>query len=50
MKYNGRVGNANGAMDLTPEFIGAKYLILHNKNVLGCLIFKINKSFIGIRR
>ncbi len=44
MKYNGRIGNANGAMDLTPEFIGAKYLLLHNKKEHGSLIFKINQS------
>jgi hypothetical protein len=44
MKYNGRIGNAKGAMDLTPEFIGAKYLLLHNKKVQGSLIFKINQS------
>jgi len=44
MKYNGRVGNANGAMDLTPEFIGARYLILHNKDDQGCLIYKVDQS------
>lgn len=44
MKYNGRIGNANGAMDLTPEFIGAKYLLLHNKKEQGSIIFKINQS------
>lgn len=44
MKYNGRIGNANGAMDLTPEFIGAKYLLLHNKKEQGSLIYKINQS------
>lgn len=44
MKYNGRIGNANGAMDLTPEFIGAKYLLLHNRNERGSIIFKINQS------
>ena len=44
MKYNGRIGNANGAMDLTPEFIGAKYLLLHNKKEQGSHIFKINQS------
>jgi hypothetical protein len=44
MKYNGRIGNANGAMDLTPEFIGAKYLILHNRKEQGSLIFKINQE------
>jgi predicted component of viral defense system (DUF524 family) len=44
MKYNGRIGNAKGAMDLTPEFIGAKYLLLHNKKEIGTLIFKINQS------
>ena len=43
MKYNGRIGNANGAMDLTPEFIGAKYLLLHNKKEQGSLIFKVNQ-------
>lgn len=43
MKYNGRIGNANGAMDLTPEFIGAKYLLLHNKKEQGALIFKVNQ-------
>ena len=44
MKYNGRIGNANGAMDLTPEFIGAKYLLLHNKKEKGSLIFKVNQK------
>ena len=44
MKYNGRIGNANGAMDLTPEFIGAKYLLLHNKKEQGSLIFKVNQE------
>ena len=44
MKYNGRIGNANGAMDLTPEFIGAKYLLLHNKKEQVSLIFKINQE------
>lgn len=44
MKYNGRIGNANGAMDLTPEFIGAKYLLLHNKKEQGSLIFKVNQN------
>jgi len=44
MKYNGRVGNTQGAMDLTPEFIGAKYLLLHNKNETDSLIFKINQN------
>lgn len=44
MKYNGRIGNSNGAMDLTPEFIGAKYLLLHNEKEQGTHIFKINQS------
>ena len=44
MKYNGRIGNANGTMDLTPEFIGAKYLILHNRNAKGSLIYKIDQT------
>jgi predicted component of viral defense system (DUF524 family) len=44
MKYNGRIGNSKGAMYLTPEFIGAEYLLLHNKDELGSLIFKINQS------
>jgi len=44
MKYNGRIGNSNGAMDLTPEFVGAKYLILHNKKEQGSLIFKVNQN------
>ncbi len=44
MKYNGRIGNANGAMDLTPEFIGAKYLLLHNKKEQDSLIFKVNQQ------
>jgi predicted component of viral defense system (DUF524 family) len=44
MKYNGRIGNTKGAMDLTPEFIGAKYLLLHNKNETGSVIFKINQK------
>ena len=44
MKYNGRIGNANGAMDLTTEFIGAKYLLLHNKNETDSIILKINQN------
>lgn len=44
MKYNGRVGNSRGAMDLTPEFIGAQYLVLHNKDVEGAIIYKINQG------
>jgi predicted component of viral defense system (DUF524 family) len=44
MKYNGRIGNSNGAMDLTPEFIGAKYLILHKKKNPKLIIFEINQS------
>jgi predicted component of viral defense system (DUF524 family) len=44
MKYNGRIGDSNGAMDLTPEFIGAKYLILHNKKDNATLIYKINQA------
>jgi predicted component of viral defense system (DUF524 family) len=43
MKYNGRIGNVNGAMDLTPEFIGADYLILHNSKEQGNLTFKVNQ-------
>ncbi len=43
-KYNGRIGDANGSMDLTPEFIGAQYLILHNINIPDSIIFKINQS------
>ena len=44
MKYNGRIGNAKGAMDLTPEFIGAQYLILHNKYDSDLHIYKIDHS------
>jgi hypothetical protein len=44
MKYNGRIGNSKGAMDLTPEFIGAEYLLLHNKDEQGSLIYKIKQS------
>jgi hypothetical protein len=44
MKYNGRIGNSNGSMDLTPEFIGAKYLILHNKKEKGSIIYKIKQE------
>jgi predicted component of viral defense system (DUF524 family) len=43
MKYNGRIGNSKGAMDLTPEFIGAKYLILHNKKNPNLIIYEINQ-------
>ena len=31
-------------MDLTSEFIGARYLILHNKDEQGCLIYKVDQS------
>jgi predicted component of viral defense system (DUF524 family) len=44
MKYNGRIGATRGAMELTPEFIGAKYILLHNKNELEYLIYKIDQS------
>jgi predicted component of viral defense system (DUF524 family) len=43
MKYNGRIGNTNGSMHLTAEFIGAKYILLHNKKVEGSMIFKVNQ-------
>jgi predicted component of viral defense system (DUF524 family) len=42
MKYNGRIYGVNGSMDLTPEFIGAKYLLLHNKDEQGSIIFKVD--------
>ena len=44
MKYNGRIGNANGAMDLTPEFIGANYIILHSKIDPRPIVYKINQE------
>jgi predicted component of viral defense system (DUF524 family) len=44
MKYNGRIGNVGGAMNLTPEFIGANYLILHNKSNPELFIYKINQK------
>ena len=44
MKYNGRIGNVGGAMNLTPEFIGANYLILHNKSNPELIIYKINQK------
>jgi predicted component of viral defense system (DUF524 family) len=43
-KYNGRIGNVKGAMNLTSEFIGANYLILHNKTETELIIYKINQS------
>ena len=43
-KYNGRIGNVKGAMNLTSEFIGANYLILHNKTETEILIYKINQT------
>jgi predicted component of viral defense system (DUF524 family) len=30
--YNGRVGTGKGALNLTPEIIGAHYLLLHSKD------------------
>ena len=45
MKYNGRIGNVGGAMNLTPEFIGANYLILHNKSNPELIIYKINQKY-----
>jgi predicted component of viral defense system (DUF524 family) len=44
MKYNGRIGNARGAMSLTAEFIGANYLILHNERNPELLIYKIDQE------
>jgi predicted component of viral defense system (DUF524 family) len=44
MKYNGRVGNTYGAMPLTPNYIGAEFLVLHNKNYEEVLIYKINQK------
>jgi len=44
MKYNGRTGNVRGAMNLTPDFIGAEYLILHNKNNPNLIIYKIDQT------
>lgn len=44
MKYNGRIGDTRGAMELTPEFIGSQYLLLHNKLESGSVLFKINQN------
>jgi predicted component of viral defense system (DUF524 family) len=44
MKYNGRIGNVRGAMDLTPEFIGAQYILLHNENSEDPIIYKIDQT------
>ena len=44
MKYNGRIGSDRGAMALTPQYIGAHYLILHNKSNPENYIFKIDQS------
>jgi predicted component of viral defense system (DUF524 family) len=44
MKYNGRIGNVRGAMDLTPEFIGAQYILLHNENSDETIIYKIDQT------
>ena len=44
MKYNGRIGSERGAMELTPHYIGANYLILHNKSNPENYIFKIDQS------
>jgi predicted component of viral defense system (DUF524 family) len=44
MKYNGRIGNVKGSMKLTSEFIGANYLILHNKHKHDVIIYKINQT------
>lgn len=44
MKYNGRIGSDRGAMELTPQYIGANYLILQNKSNPENYIFKIDQS------
>ena len=44
MKYNGRIGNVRGAMSITPEYIGAHYLVLHTKSKSNLEIFKIDQS------
>jgi len=44
MKYNGRIGNVRGAMSLTPEYIGADYIVLHTKSKSNLEIFKIDQS------
>ena len=44
MKYNGRIGSDRGAMKLTPQYIGANYLILQNKSNPEKFIFKIDQS------
>ena len=44
MKYNGRIGSNRGAMELTPKYIGANYLMLHNKSNPEKYIFKIDQS------
>ncbi|MEN9303073.1 MAG: hypothetical protein RL264_1502 [Bacteroidota bacterium] len=44
MKYNGRIGNVRGAMNLTPEFIGANYIILHSKIDPRPIVYKINQE------
>jgi hypothetical protein len=44
MKYNGRIGNVRGAMDLTPEFIGAQYILFHNENSEAPIIYKIDQT------
>jgi predicted component of viral defense system (DUF524 family) len=44
MKYNGRIANARGAMSLTPEYIGAKYLVLHTQEKSELEIFRINQT------
>ena len=43
--YNGRTGTAKGAMNLTPEIIGAKYLLLHKeKEDRSGRLYKIKQS------
>ena len=44
MKYNGRIGNVRGAMSLTPEYIGAHYIVLHTNLKSNLEIFKIDQS------
>lgn len=44
MKYNGRIGNAKGAMSLTPDYIGAHYLVLHTSSKSELFIYKIDQS------
>jgi predicted component of viral defense system (DUF524 family) len=46
MKYNSRIGKVKGAIELTAEFISAKYLILHKKENNKFFFYEIDQKTI----